>query len=43
MRLVLNEGGFDFSLELLGDRVLIFFELLLDSIQLFLFGLEKIV
>ena len=42
MRLVLHERSLDFSLELLGDRILIFFELLLDGIQLFLFGLEEI-
>lgn len=42
MGLILDERGLDFSLELLGDRVFIFFELLLDSIQFFLFGLEKV-
>ena len=42
MGLVLNERSFDFSLELLGDRIFILFELLLGSVQLFLLRLEKV-
>lgn len=42
MGLVLDERGLDFSLKLLGDGVFVFFELLLYSIQFFLFRLEKV-
>lgn len=42
MGLVLDERGLDFSLEFLSDGVFVFFELLLDIVQFFLFGLDKV-